>query len=148
MTSKVKSYELFLKQCEELISGEDDMVANMANLSAAINEFLRDVNWVGFYIMREGELVLGPFQGKTACVRIKVGNGVCGRAVEKKKTLVVPNVHEFPGHIACDGATNSEIVVPIEKNGIVVGVLDIDSKEFNRFDEIDATYLKRITNLL
>jgi len=148
MTSKVKSYELFLKQCEALISGEDDMVANMANLSAAINEFLRDVNWVGFYIMREGELVLGPFQGKTACVRIKVGNGVCGRAVEKKKTLVVPNVHEFPGHIACDGATNSEIVVPIEKNGIVVGVLDIDSKEFNRFDEIDATYLKRITNLL
>jgi GAF domain-containing protein len=146
MNEKVKAYELFVKQCATLM--EEDMIANMANLSAAINEFLNGINWVGFYIMRNGELVLGPFQGKPACVRIKIGDGVCGRAVEKKKTLVVPNVHEFPGHIACDSNTNSEIVVPIEREDDIIGVLDIDSTELNRFDEIDAKYLKRITNLI
>lgn len=146
MNEKVKAYELFVKQCAALM--EEDMIANMANLSAAINEFLNGINWVGFYIIRNGELVLGPFQGKPACVRIKIGHGVCGRAVEKKKTLVVPNVHEFPGHIACDSNTNSEIVIPIERGDDIIGVLDIDSTELNRFDEIDATYLKRITNLI
>jgi len=148
MIKKIKSYEMLIMQCEALIDGEMDAIANMANISAALNEFLSDINWVGFYLLKEGSLVLGPFQGKPACVRITVGSGVCGRAVLKKETLVVPNVHEFAGHIACDSDTNSEMVIPIIKNDEVVGVLDVDSTQYNRFDEIDSRYLKIIANLI
>jgi len=148
MIKKIKSYEMLIMQCEALIDGEMDAIANMANISAALNEFLSDINWVGFYLLKEGSLVLGPFQGKPACVRINVGSGVCGRAVLKKETLVVPNVHEFAGHIACDSDTNSEMVIPIIKNDEVVGVLDVDSTQYNRFDEIDSRYLKIIANLI
>jgi GAF domain-containing protein len=131
-----------------LLDKEDWLITSLSNASALLNEYLDNINWVGFYLMQNGELVLGPFQGKTACVRIKVGRGVCGTAVSEDKTQLVPDVHQFPGHIACDSASNSEIVVPIHHNGEVVAVLDIDSPLFNRFSEEDKVNLEESAKII
>ncbi len=131
-----------------LIAGERDCVTNMANASAAIFELWKDVSWAGFYLMKNGELVLGPFQGKPACRRIQVGKGVCGTAVSEKKTQLVADVHKFPGHIACDGGSNSEIVVPIFKGEEVIGVLDLDSYSFDRYGEAEQVALEKIAKTL
>ncbi|MGI5998101.1 MAG: GAF domain-containing protein [Lutispora sp.] len=133
---------------EGQLSSEEDVLANLSNASAIIKAVMDRLNWSGFYIMRNDELVLGPFQGLPACNRIKLGSGVCGTAASTRKTQVVPNVHEFPGHIACDSASNSEIVVPIIKNDTVYGVLDLDSPEFNRFTELEAKYLEKFVEKL
>ncbi len=130
-------YASLAQQLTGLLEGERDMIANAANMSALIFQFLPDLNWAGFYFMRGPELVLGPFQGKTACVRIAVGRGVCGTAVERKESVVVQDVHAFPGHIACDSASRSELVVPLIEDGRVLGVLDLDSPHPGRFDEED-----------
>ncbi|MBS2970027.1 GAF domain-containing protein [Metabacillus sp. KIGAM252] len=143
-----ENYELVIKQLKALLEGEPDRIANLSNASALLNQFLTEVNWVGFYLMKEGELVLGPFQGLPACVRIPVGKGVCGTAAAAGETQLVEDVHQFPGHIACDGATNSEIVVPLIKNGEVIGVLDIDSPIKNRFNELDKEYLELFAEAL
>ncbi len=135
--SRVQQYETVIKQLDALLTGESNVVANLSNASALLNQFLDRVNWVGFYVTEGNQLVLGPFQGMPACVRIPFGRGVCGVAAETKTTQLVADVHQFPGHIACDSASNSEIVVPIVKEGAVIGVLDIDSPEKNRFDEVD-----------
>ena len=135
--SKRDFYASLAQQLTGLLHGEPDAIANAANMSALIYELMPDLNWAGFYLMRGGELVLGPFQGKIACVRIPVGRGVCGTAVERKASVVVPDVHAFPGHIACDSASRSELVVPLIKDGTVLGVLDLDSPNPNRFDEDD-----------
>ncbi|MCL2362583.1 MAG: GAF domain-containing protein [Defluviitaleaceae bacterium] len=127
-----------------VLEDDSDITACLANISAVINGYMDKINWVGFYIMKDRELVLGPFQGLPACVRIQVGKGVCGTAVAEKKTQVVEDVHKFPGHIACDSASNSEIVIPIIANGQVFGVLDVDSPEFNRFGELENKYLSEI----
>ena len=124
------------------------VVANLANASAVLNQAMRDINWVGFYVMEEGQLVLGPFQGKAACVEIKVGRGVCGTAVAEDVTQLVKDVHAFPGHIACDCASNSEIVIPIHVNGKVWGVLDIDSPMLGRFDEEDRDGLEKVVGVV
>lgn len=138
-------YEELLLYTKGITYGEKDLTANLANVSSLINLALDDINWAGFYIMKEGELVLGPFQGKPACIRIKVGSGVCGTAVAEDKTQLVKDVHEFPGHIACDSASNSEIVVPIHNpDGTVFGVLDIDSPLLGRFTEEDKTGLEAV----
>ena len=126
-----------------LIYGESDQIANMANICAALKEQF-NFFWVGFYMIKDDELVLGPFQGPVACTRIKRGKGVCGSAWEQKKTIIVPDVDLFPGHIACSSASKSEIVIPIIRNGNVIGVLDVDSIALNSFDETDADYLKQI----
>jgi L-methionine (R)-S-oxide reductase len=133
---------------QAVLTGETDFVANLANSAALLFWSLPAINWAGFYLLKEQELVLGPFQGKIACVRIRLGKGVCGTAAEKRQTLVVANVHEFPGHIACDSASNSEIVVPIIKDDLLVGVLDIDSPEFARFDDTDKAELQRFVEIL
>lgn len=146
--SRSEQYALLAKQLDALLEGESNAVANFSNASALLNQFLETVNWVGFYVMEEGELVLGPFQGLPACVRIPVGRGVCGTAVADKKTIVVEDVHQFPGHIACDAASRSEIVVPLIKDGEVIGVLDIDSPVTNRFDEEDRLGLEQFTSVL
>ena len=137
-------YSDLLQQAAALIEGERDVTANAANLSSLLFHSLPDLNWAGFYWMKGGELVLGPFQGKPACVRIAVGKGVCGTAARDRRTIVVKDVHEFPGHIACDSASNSEVVVPIVAGGKVVGVLDLDSPLVNRFDESDARGLEAV----
>lgn len=146
--SREKNYDTLIRQLEALIEGETNAVANMANASALLHQFLHDINWVGFYVTADNELVLGPFQGLPACVRIPFGKGVCGTAAATQTTQLVPDVHQFPGHIACDAASNSEIVVPLIKNGEVIGVLDIDSPSKNRFDELDQTYLEKFAQLL
>ena len=146
--NKEATYQELVQQVESLVAGESDLIANLANTAAAVYQKLARVNWAGFYLWREGELVLGPFQGQPACIRIKEGNGVCGTAVEERETLVVPDVHQFPGHIACDPASQSEIVVPIIVEGAVKGVLDIDSPEKNRFIEIDRKFLEEVVELL
>ncbi|NLY82005.1 MAG: GAF domain-containing protein [Clostridiales bacterium] len=148
MQGREMRYESMIKQCVSLIEGETDIIANLSNVSALLNDFLEDVNWVGFYLLKNGELVLGPFQGPVACVRIKVGSGVCGAAVSENKIQVVKDVHKFPGHIACDLSTNSEIVVPIIKEGKIFGVLDIDSESVGRFDDVDAKYLGKLVEYL
>ncbi|KOO46816.1 GAF domain-containing protein [Priestia koreensis] len=140
--SKEKDYELLIKQLKALLEGETNQVANLANASALLNQFLTETNWVGFYLNDQNELVLGPFQGLPACVRIPFGRGVCGTAAQTQKTQLVADVHQFPGHIACDAASRSEIVVPMVKEGNVIGVLDIDSPITDRFDEIDKKYLE------
>lgn len=144
------SYEQLLGQLKALIDGEENVVANLANAAALLNQFLDQINWVGFYLLDEGkhELVLGPFQGLPACVRIPLGKGVCGTAAEQRETIVVPDVHQFPGHIACDAASRSEIVVPMIKDHQLVGVLDIDSPIQDRFDELDKHYLEKFVELL
>jgi len=146
--TKEKNYQLLIKQLEALIEDEPDVIANLSNSSALLNQFLDDVNWVGYYLMKEEELVLGPFQGLPACVRIKVGSGVCGTAVSEQTTQRVENVHAFPGHIACDANSQSEIVVPIMKDKQVIGVLDIDSPSLNRFDDMDQQYLELFVETL
>ena len=144
-----EKYEELLLYTQGLTMDEPDITANLANVSALINLALEDINWAGFYIMKEGQLVLGPFQGKPACIRINVGSGVCGTAVAENKTQLVKNVHEFPGHIACDSASNSEIVVPIHnKDGSVYGVLDIDSPSFERFTEEDKAGLEAVVKVI
>lgn len=124
------------------------LIANLANTSAVLYDELQDINWAGFYIMQEGKLVLGPFQGKVACIEIAVGNGVCGTAVEQDKSIVVKDVHEFAGHIACDKASESEIVIPIHKDGRVWGVLDIDSPSKCRFTEDDRVRLEKVVKVV
>ena len=141
-------YKLMKAQLEALIRDVPYEIANFANASALIWQGLADINWAGFYLMRDGMLVLGPFQGKPACTRIAVGRGVCGTAVAQDATQLVPDVHAFPGHIACDCASNSEIVVPIHKNGAVYGVLDIDSPLLNRFSEADREGLEALVQVL
>ncbi|TGB04044.1 GAF domain-containing protein [Halobacillus salinus] len=146
--TKQDNYELLLKQLKALIEDEPDNIANLSNASSLLNQFLDDVNWVGFYLWKEEQLVLGPFQGLPACVRIPSGKGVCGTAVSEGKTQRVADVHAFPGHIACDAASRSEIVVPIYKNGEIYGVLDIDSPSTDRFDEEDESYLDRFVKTI
>ena len=143
-----EQYETLSKQLDTLLHGETDVIANLSNASALLNQFLTDVNWVGFYLMKDGQLVLGPFQGLPACFRIPVGRGVCGTAVEKQETILVEDVHAFPGHIACDAASNSEIVIPLCKEGKVVGVLDIDSPLKARFTHEDAQGVEKFVNVL
>jgi len=130
-------YRALAQQLSGLLHGESDAIANAANMSALIYDLLPDLNRAGFYFLRGSELVLGPFQGKVACVRIPVGRGVCGKAAERKASVVVPDVHAFPGHIACDGASRSELVVPLVVDGAVLGVLDLDSPIPSRFEEDD-----------
>lgn len=137
-----EQYQSLSKQLDALLTGEQDLIANLSNASALLNQFLDKINWVGFYLMKDGELVLGPFQGLPACVRIPVGRGVCGSTIEQKRTHVVDDVHAFPGHIACDAATKSEIVIPLMKNEEVFGVLDIDSPLEARFSKDDQTGLE------
>ncbi|PKR79296.1 histidine kinase [Halalkalibacillus sediminis] len=146
--TKEENYQLLSKQLDSLLEGEPDTTANLSNASALLNQFLEQVNWVGFYLMKDGELVLGPFQGLPACVRIADGKGVCGTATSEKKTMLVDDVHQFPGHIACDAQSQSEIVVPIIKDGNVYGVLDIDSPIKSRFDENDQKGLEAFVDVL
>ncbi|MBR4683068.1 MAG: GAF domain-containing protein [Elusimicrobiaceae bacterium] len=145
--TKIELYAQLLPQITSLLQGETDPVANMANLAAVLYHNLQQINWAGFYVRREDELVLGPFQGKPACVRLKRRHGVCWAAVEKRETLIVPDVHTFAGHIACDSASQSEIVVPILKGTEVWGVLDIDSPVKARFDETDQAFLEQTVNI-
>ncbi|WP_261303798.1 GAF domain-containing protein [Paenibacillus andongensis] len=146
------NYALLIQQVEALIHDEPNRIANLANAAALLGQFLSDVNWVGFYLLDETsdkkELVLGPFQGLPACVRIPLGKGVCGTSAERRETVLVPDVHAFPGHIACDAASQSEIVVPILVNNELVGVLDIDSPIKSRFDDIDQQYLEQFVQKL
>lgn len=130
-------YRELCGQLEALLAGEPDAIANAANTSALLYQMLPDLNWAGFYLMRGGELVLGPFQGKPACVRIPVGRGVCGAAVAERRSVLVDDVHAFPGHIACDAASRSELVVPLIRDGAVIGVIDLDSPRPGRFDADD-----------
>ncbi|CQR48143.1 Free methionine-R-sulfoxide reductase [Paraliobacillus sp. PM-2] len=147
-SSREEDYQLVIKQLEALLNGETDQIANLSNASALLNQFLTNINWVGFYLLKHDELVLGPFQGLPACVRIPIGKGVCGTAVSERSTQVVADVNQFPGHIACDAASQSEIVIPIIVDGNVFGVLDIDSPNTNRFDEVDQKYLEQFVEAL
>lgn len=140
--------EDLLPTVESVVSSEPDMIANMANIAALLFEALPDINWSGFYLWKEDQLVLGPFQGRLACTRIPLGKGVCGTVAAQKTTLVVPDVHAFPGHIACDAASESEIVIPVLKNGALIGVLDIDSPIKNRFQDTDRILLEKIVSVL
>jgi L-methionine (R)-S-oxide reductase len=142
--TKAGLHSELLSQARALLAGERDATANAANLAALVFHTLPDLNWAGFYWMKGGELVLGPFQGKPACVRIEVGRGVCGTAARDKRTVVVEDVHRFPGHIACDSASRSEVVVPLVRDGEVLGVLDLDSPSARRFDEDDARTLEAL----
>ncbi|MBR1622360.1 MAG: GAF domain-containing protein [Pseudobutyrivibrio sp.] len=141
-------YKLLAEQIKALAEDEPDFIPVLSNASALLNENLDDINWVGFYLMDNGSLLLGPFQGKVACIRIQIGKGVCGTAVAEDRTQLIPNVHEFPGHIACDSASNSEIVIPIHSKGKIVGVLDIDSPSLSRFTKEDATGLEEFVKVL
>ena len=146
-TDKVEQYQLLLPQIEGLLMGEFDLVANLANIAAALKEQFKWF-WVGFYLVKGDQLVLGPFQGPVACTRIAMGRGVCGASWQQGKTLIVPDVDAFPGHIACSSLSRSEIVVPVFANGAVVAVLDVDSEELDRFDETDALYLEKVVKLI
>jgi L-methionine (R)-S-oxide reductase len=146
--SKAASYREANDQLASLFAGERNGLANAANMCALLYEALPGLNWVGFYFLQDGELVLGPFQGKVACVRIALGRGVCGTAAERRETLIVPDVARFPGHIACDAASRSEIVVPLVQQDQLLGVLDVDSPELARFDEEDRIGLETAANLL
>ena len=141
-------YQALCVQLSALTEGIPYKIANLANASALLWQHLEKINWAGFYLMEDGKLVLGPFQGKTACIMIPVGKGVCGTAVAENATQLVADVHQFPGHIACDSASNSEIVVPIHVRGEIVGVLDIDSPEFGRFTEEDREGLEQFVHIL
>jgi GAF domain-containing protein len=143
-TAKPQAYASLLAQARSLLEGERDAGANAANLAALLFHSLPDLNWAGFYWMKDGGLVLGPFQGKPACVRIALGRGVCGTAAAGRRTVVVPDVHAFPGHIACDSASASEIVVPVLRGGRLLGVLDLDSPRPARFDDEDARGLEAV----
>ena len=143
---KIEKYQELYKQVEAVLSGETDLIANMSNASALIHEAF-GFWWTGFYLVKGDQLVLGPFQGPVACTRIGFGKGVCGTAWERKETIVVPDVHQFPGHIACSSLSCSEIVVPIFNDGEVYALLDIDSKDFSTFDEIDKQWLEKIVKM-
>ena len=145
--SKAELYKELLEQANALFEGEHDFVANAANLSALLFHALEDLYWAGFYLLKDEGLVLGPFQGKPACVRIAIGKGVCGTAARDRKTIIVPDVSKFPGHIACDSASKSEIVVPLVRFGKVIGVLDLDSPNLERFDEADAHGLEALADV-
>jgi GAF domain-containing protein len=145
--TKEEQYEALIPQIKGLLEGETDLIANLANITAALKEQFNWL-WVGFYLVKNNELVLAPFQGPAACTRIKKGRGVCGTSWEQAKPLIVPDVEKFPGHIACSSLSKSEIVLPLISKGEVVGVLDVDSNELNQFDAIDQKYLEQIIGLL
>ena len=145
--SKEEQYEALLPQIKALVEGETDLIANLANITGAIKEQFNFL-WIGFYLIKDNELVLGPFQGPIACTRIQKGRGVCGTAWAEEKIIIVPDVEKFPGHIACSSLSKSEIVLPVSKNGVVYGVLDIDSATLDTFDEIDARFLKQIVEFI
>lgn len=145
--TKKEQYEALLPQIKALIDGEPDLVANLANTAAALKEQFSWL-WIGFYLVKKDELVLGPFQGPVACTRIRKGRGVCGTSWAEAKTLIVPDVEKFPGHIACSSLSKSEIVVPVLRNNEVVAVLDADSEAYNCFDETDQLYLEQIVNII
>lgn len=146
--TKDKFYNYLNMKLTALICEESDWLANLSNASAILWQLLEEINWAGFYLFKNEELILGPFQGKPACTHIKIGKGVCGTAADKRETQMVKDVHDFPGHIACDSASNSEIVVPIIKNDKLIGVLDIDSPVFNRFDETDKKHLEKFVSII
>jgi L-methionine (R)-S-oxide reductase len=145
--TKAEKYEQLLPQIEALLAGEGDTVANLANVAAALKQSM-NFFWVGFYIVRDRQLVLGPFQGPIACTRIALGKGVCGTAWQERRTIIVPNVDEFPGHIACSSDSKSEIVLPLYQNGEVAAVLDVDSDQLNDFDATDEKYLSQLVKLV
>jgi len=145
--SKEEEYQSLIPQIKGLLTGETDLVANMANVAAALKEQFRWL-WVGFYVVKNNELVLAPFQGPVACTRIKKGRGVCGSCWQQATTLIVPDVEKFPGHIACSSLSKSEIVVPVIKDGEVVAVLDVDSEEYSHFDNTDKQYLEEVVGLI
>jgi GAF domain-containing protein len=145
--TKEERYESLLPQIKALLEGEPDLVANMANIAATLKEQFNWL-WVGFYIVKNNELVLGPFQGPLACTRIKKGRGVCGTSWAESKTLIVPDVEKFPGHIACSSLSKSEIVVPVIRNKTVVAVLDADSTDLNHYDEVDKKWLEQIVEII
>lgn len=145
--SKHALYQDLVAQARSLLHAEHDLIANAANLSALLFHALPDVNWVGFYFLKDGELVVGPFQGKPACVRIAMGKGVCGTSAAKRESLLVADVNQFPGHIFCDGDSRSEVVVPLVKDGALLGVLDIDSPKLARFDEEDRVGLEQLAGV-
>lgn len=145
---KSELYKLLIEQLKALLEGEPNVIPNLSNASALLNGALKDINWVGFYLMNQSELLLGPFQGKPACIHIPIGRGVCGSAVAENCTQLVKDVHSFPGHIACDSASNSEIVIPLRNGTTIVGVLDIDSPSFERFDEEDKEGLEAFVAVL
>jgi GAF domain-containing protein len=145
---KEQLYNQLISQAESLVSGERDLIANMANISALLFNNLESVNWAGFYLLKEEQLVLGPFQGQPACIRIPMGKGVCGTSAETRTVQRIADVHQFAGHIACDAASNSEIVIPLVLNDQLIGVLDIDSPEFDRFDEEDEKGIIKIAHAL
>lgn len=145
--TKEEQYKSIIPQVKALLEGEPDLVANLANVAAALKEQFGWL-WVGFYLVKENELVLGPFQGPVACTRIRKGKGVCGSSWAEKKTLIVPDVEKFPGHIACSSLSRSEIVVPLVRNAEVVAVLDVDSSEYDQFDQTDQLYLEQIVDLI
>lgn len=141
-------YQALIPQIENLISVDEPIISSLSNITAALKESFDKISWVGFYFTKDSKLFLGPFQGKVACTSIEFGKGVCGTSALKKETIIVENVHEFPGHIACDSGSNSEIVVPIIKNEFVYGVLDLDSYQFSSFNQLDNKYLEIICNLI
>jgi GAF domain-containing protein len=145
--NKEEKYQQLLPQIKALVEGEENLIANLANIAAALKQQF-DFLWVGFYLVEGNELVLGPFQGPIACTRIRKGKGVCGTSWDKNEIIVVPDVEAFPGHIACSSQSKSEIVVPLYQKNIIIGVLDVDSDQLNSFDELDAKYLKDIIALL
>lgn len=145
--SKLELYDHLAAQLRSLLEAERDLIANSANFSSLLYHSLPNVNWAGFYFLKDKELVLGPFQGRPACVRIEIGKGVCGTAAEQKQTIIVDNVHDFPGHIACDSSSNSEIVVPLISDGRLIGVLDLDSPSIARFDDEDAEGLNKLVKV-
>jgi len=147
-SSRSDFYAALHRQLAAVLEGERDWICNLAQTSALLMQLMPGLNWAGFYLLRSGELVLGPFQGKVACVRIKLGRGVCGTAAARRETVVVPDVHQFPGHIACDSASNSEIVVPLLHQGRLLGVLDLDSPQLGRFDADDARGLEEVARRL
>lgn len=144
---KAEQYQSIIPQIQAIIEDETDVIANLANICAALKQQF-DWLWIGFYLVKGNELVLGPFQGPIACTRIAIGRGVCGRAWQQQQVIIVPDVDQFPGHIACSSASRSEIVLPMMKNGECLGVLDIDSSELNQFDEVDAKYLKQLISMI
>jgi len=145
--NKTEQYQSLIPQIKGLLDGETDLIANLANVAAAMKEQFNWL-WIGFYLVKNDELIVGPFQGPVACTRIRKGKGVCGTSWAKRETIIVPDVEKFPGHIACSSLSKSEIVVPVIRNNEVIAVLDIDSKEYNSFDETDQQYLEQIVKLI
>lgn len=146
--SEEEIYKSLLLQIENLLNSDEPIISNLSNITAALKESFTKISWVGFYLIKENKLFLGPFQGKIACTVIEIGKGVCGSSVEKKETIIVEDVDKFPGHIACDSGSRSEIVVPLIKDGNIFGVLDLDSYEFSAFNNIDKLYLEKLCKLL